>query len=132
MLSFFKLFISKLATNRIFHGIFFNFIGTDSTHVSNDEIEQVKRLVKFLLTRKSLLSDITIPSDDIICPICYANSLSATFHPCNHQSCISCIKQHLMNTKVCFYCKSFISKVYDFDGAVVHENPPIDVTEVTD
>lgn len=122
----------KLATKPQFFLTTFSSLFPDPTHVSNEEIEQVKRLVKFLLTRKSLLSDVTIPSDDIICTICYANSLSATFHPCNHQSCISCIKQHLMNTKVCFYCKSFISKVYDFDGAVVCESAPIDLIDEMD
>lgn len=96
----------------------------DPSHVTAQEIEHVKKLIKFLLIRKSLLSDITLPSDDTICTICYANSISATFQPCNHQSCVSCITQHLMNTKVCFYCKTLITKVNNFDGSVIYEHSP--------
>lgn len=94
------------------------------THVTADEIEQVKKLIKYLLIRKSLLSDTTLPSDDTICTICYATSISATFEPCRHQSCSSCITQHLMNTKVCFYCKTLITKVQNFDGTTIYENIP--------
>lgn len=94
----------------------------DPTHVTANEIEQVKHLIKYLLTRKSLLSDITLPSDDMICTICYANSISATFQPCSHQSCSSCITQHLMNTKVCFYCKTLITMVQNADGTIIYEH----------
>lgn len=96
----------------------------DPTHVTANEIEQVKKLIKFLLIRKSLLSDVTLPSDDTICTICYATSISATFQPCNHQSCSSCITQHLMNTKVCFYCKTLITKVQNFDDLTIYEHTP--------
>lgn len=94
----------------------------DPTHVTADEIERVKQLIKHLLSRKSLLSDITLPSDDTICTICYANSISATFQPCLHQSCCSCITQHLMNIKVCFYCKTLITAVHNSDGMAIYEH----------
>lgn len=94
------------------------------SHVSADEIERMHQLIKALLMRKSLLSDVTVPPDDSICTICYSKSISAVFHPCNHQSCSSCIIQHLMNNKVCFYCKTFIVKVENFDGSIIYEHTP--------
>lgn len=104
--------------------MFFPLDSLDPTHVTADEIESVKKLIKYLLIRKSLLSDVALPSDDTICTICYATSISATFIPCNHQSCASCITQHLMNTKVCFYCKTLITRVQNFDGTTIYEHSP--------
>lgn len=82
-------------------------------------------MIHALLQRQSLLSDVTLPPEDTICTICYSNSISATFHPCKHQSCSSCIIQHLMNNKVCFYCKTFILKVENFDELIIYEHSPI-------
>lgn len=70
---------------------------------------------------ESIISVSTIPSDDNICPICYAKAVSAIFEPCKHQSCVNCIVQHLMNNKVCFYCKAQITKVANFDGVSIYE-----------
>lgn len=96
----------------------------DPTHVTNDEIDRVKKLIRYLLMRKTSLSDITLPSEDTICTICYSKSISAQFFPCNHQSCSSCIIQHLMNNKLCFYCKTLIVKVQNFDLAIIYEYSP--------
>lgn len=42
------------------------------THVTNDEIERVKKLIEVLQMRQSLLSETTLVSDDALCTICYA------------------------------------------------------------
>lgn len=42
------------------------------THVKPEEIEKVKKLIEVLQMRQSLLSEITLVSDDALCPICYA------------------------------------------------------------
>jgi hypothetical protein len=42
------------------------------THVSNEEIEKVKKLIEVLQMRQSLLSETTLISEDALCPICYA------------------------------------------------------------
>ncbi|KAI4795748.1 hypothetical protein KUCAC02_029681, partial [Chaenocephalus aceratus] len=48
-------------------------------------------------------------SEEDLCPICYAHSISAVFRPCSHKSCKACINQHLMNNKDCFFCKATIT-----------------------
>uniref|UniRef100_A0A182PVH9 RING-type E3 ubiquitin transferase n=1 Tax=Anopheles epiroticus TaxID=199890 RepID=A0A182PVH9_9DIPT len=79
------------------------------------------RLIETLQLRQTLLSEITILSEDSLCPICYAKSNSAAFDPCQHQSCETCIMQHLMNSKQCFYCKILILRVTRQDGAIIYE-----------
>uniref|UniRef100_A0A3Q2CAJ2 RING-type E3 ubiquitin transferase n=1 Tax=Cyprinodon variegatus TaxID=28743 RepID=A0A3Q2CAJ2_CYPVA len=53
-------------------------------------------------------------SEEDLCPICYAHSISAVFRPCSHKSCKACINQHLMNNKDCFFCKATITGVEDY------------------
>uniref|UniRef100_A0A3P8U3U3 E3 ubiquitin-protein ligase RNF123 n=1 Tax=Amphiprion percula TaxID=161767 RepID=A0A3P8U3U3_AMPPE len=53
-------------------------------------------------------------SEEDLCPICYAHSISAIFKPCSHKSCKACINQHLMNNKDCFFCKATITGVEDY------------------
>uniref|UniRef100_A0A3P8WYS0 E3 ubiquitin-protein ligase RNF123 n=1 Tax=Cynoglossus semilaevis TaxID=244447 RepID=A0A3P8WYS0_CYNSE len=53
-------------------------------------------------------------SEEDLCPICYAHSISAVFRPCSHKSCKACINQHLMNNKDCFFCKATITGVDDY------------------
>lgn len=77
-----------------------------------------------MLKYKAVMSDVVLPSDDSICPICYSMSVSATFQPCKHQSCTNCIAQYLMNNKVCFYCKTLIVKVVNFDGKTIYDRQP--------
>jgi Kip1 ubiquitination-promoting complex protein 1 len=57
------------------------------THVNQEEILKVERLIDTLQKRQSLLSETTLISDDALCPICYAKQNSAVFEPCKHQSC---------------------------------------------
>uniref|UniRef100_A0A1A9VGU9 RING-type E3 ubiquitin transferase n=1 Tax=Glossina austeni TaxID=7395 RepID=A0A1A9VGU9_GLOAU len=92
------------------------------THVSNEEIEEVRRLIEMLKVKQSLLSDITLPSEDSLCPICCAKPIAVMFTPCKHQSCSNCILQHLMNSKVCFYCKTLIKTIETPDGTVIYQN----------
>lgn len=80
------------------------------------------KLIRTLQMRQSMMSEITILSDDSLCPICYAKGISAEFYPCKHQSCSNCIVQHLLNAKVCFYCKTLIVLVKAFDGTTLYEN----------
>ncbi|XP_040165617.1 E3 ubiquitin-protein ligase RNF123 isoform X1 [Anopheles arabiensis] len=90
-------------------------------HVLPHEVGQIERLIETLQLRQTLLSEITILSEDSLCPICYAKSNSAAFDPCQHQSCETCIMQHLMNSKQCFYCKILIIRVTRQDGAIIYE-----------
>ncbi|XP_060645573.1 E3 ubiquitin-protein ligase RNF123 [Drosophila nasuta] len=92
------------------------------THVSPDEIEDVRQLIENLRIKQSLLSDITLPSEDSLCPICCAKPITAVFTPCKHQSCSDCIMQHMMNSKVCFYCKTTIQTIETLDGTLIYSN----------
>ncbi|XP_046805670.1 E3 ubiquitin-protein ligase RNF123 isoform X2 [Lucilia cuprina] len=92
------------------------------THVTVEEIERVRRLIDMLKAKQSLLSDITLPSEDSLCPICCAKPITVVFNPCKHQSCNNCILQHLMNSKVCFYCKTLIKTIETSDGTIIYEN----------
>ncbi|KFB45879.1 AGAP009295-PA-like protein [Anopheles sinensis] len=91
------------------------------SHVLPEEVGQIARLIETLQLRQTLLSEITILSEDSLCPICYAKSNSAAFDPCQHQSCETCIMQHLMNSKQCFYCKILITRVTRQDGMTIYE-----------
>jgi Kip1 ubiquitination-promoting complex protein 1 len=42
------------------------------THVTNEEVEKVKKLIEVLQMRQSLLSETTVVSEDALCTICYA------------------------------------------------------------
>ncbi|ALC46914.1 CG6752 [Drosophila busckii] len=92
------------------------------THVSTEEVEDVRRLIEGLRIKQTLLSDITLPSEDSLCPICCAKPITAVFTPCKHQSCSDCIMQHMMNSKVCFYCKTTIKTIETLDGTVIYSN----------
>uniref|UniRef100_A0A667WY01 E3 ubiquitin-protein ligase RNF123 n=1 Tax=Myripristis murdjan TaxID=586833 RepID=A0A667WY01_9TELE len=61
-----------------------------------------------------VLSSFQPTSEEDLCPICYAHSISAIFKPCSHKSCKACINQHLMNNKDCFFCKATITGVEDY------------------
>jgi Kip1 ubiquitination-promoting complex protein 1 len=60
---------------------------SDSEDVSVKEIEDVKKMIQLLTFNRERLSEVTVVSDDELCSICYAYPISATFRPCNHQSC---------------------------------------------
>ncbi|XP_061398037.1 E3 ubiquitin-protein ligase RNF123 [Musca vetustissima] len=92
------------------------------SHVTSEEIEKVKTLIDLLKAKQSLLSDITLPSEDSLCPICCAKPIAVLFTPCKHQSCSNCILQHLMNSKVCFYCKTPIQTIEASDGSIIYHN----------
>uniref|UniRef100_W8AXB6 RING-type E3 ubiquitin transferase n=1 Tax=Ceratitis capitata TaxID=7213 RepID=W8AXB6_CERCA len=92
------------------------------THVTPEEIDEVRRLIEMLRLKQSLLSDITLPSEDSLCPICCAKPITVIFTPCKHQSCSNCIMQHLMNSKVCFYCKTLIKTIETNEGTVIYNN----------
>lgn len=112
------------------------------THVTQEEIEKVKKLIEVLQMRQSLLSETTLISEDALCPICYAQqngkqispqvftvsifhfNSDVIFEPCLHQSCHSCIIQHLMSVKLCFYCKALITLVKTYDDRILYVNEP--------
>lgn len=98
---------------------------TVPSHVSGDEIDNVRRLIESLRVKQTLLSDITLPSEDSLCPICCAKPITAVFTPCKHQSCSDCIMQHMMNSKVCFYCKTTIHTIETLDGTVIYSNEEV-------
>ncbi|PSN30203.1 hypothetical protein C0J52_21037 [Blattella germanica] len=62
---------------------FYNY--TDDVSVA--EIEEIKKMIRMLTFYQGMLSEVKILSDDEVCTICYAYPISATFKPCNHQSC---------------------------------------------
>lgn len=95
---------------------------TDASHVDATEIQRVRRLIEMLRHQQALLSNVTLSySEENLCPICYSKSVSAVFEPCQHQSCANCIVLHLMNHKVCFYCKTQITKVSNSEGVAIYE-----------
>ncbi|XP_017110333.1 E3 ubiquitin-protein ligase RNF123 [Drosophila elegans] len=95
------------------------------SHVSAEEIDNVRSLIESLRVKQTLLSDITLPSEDSLCPICCAKPITAVFTPCKHQSCSDCIMQHMMNSKVCFYCKTTIQTIETLDGTVIFSNDEV-------
>ncbi|XP_018914363.2 E3 ubiquitin-protein ligase RNF123 [Bemisia tabaci] len=88
--------------------------------ITPEEIKKVQQMIHFLshcLQKMSVSKEI---DDEDMCPICYAYPISATFKPCDHKSCRSCILHHLMNSKDCFFCKSTITDVLGADNEILH------------
>jgi Kip1 ubiquitination-promoting complex protein 1 len=50
------------------------------THVNQSEIEKVKKLIEVLQMRQSLLSETTLVSEDVLCPICYAQQIGKIYN----------------------------------------------------
>ncbi|XP_051932005.1 E3 ubiquitin-protein ligase RNF123 isoform X1 [Hippocampus zosterae] len=86
-----------------------------SDYISVEEKLKVESMLAFLTRESQKAATSTQPaSEDDLCPICYAHSISAVFQPCSHKSCKACINQHLMNNKDCFFCKATITAVDDY------------------
>ncbi|XP_078103469.1 E3 ubiquitin-protein ligase RNF123-like [Sander vitreus] len=84
-------------------------------YISEDEKQKVELMLAFLTEESKEAAASTAPtSEEDLCPICYAHSISAIFKPCSHKSCKACINQHLMNNKDCFFCKATITGVEDY------------------
>ncbi|XP_052395072.1 E3 ubiquitin-protein ligase RNF123 [Carassius gibelio] len=88
---------------------------TYTDYISAEEEQKVEQMLTFLTEESKQAAASTAPtSEDDLCPICYAHSISAVFKPCSHKSCKACINQHLMNNKDCFFCKATITGVDDY------------------
>ncbi|XP_051550361.1 E3 ubiquitin-protein ligase RNF123-like isoform X3 [Myxocyprinus asiaticus] len=88
---------------------------TYTDYISTEEQQKVEQMLAFLTDEsKEAAASTAPPSEDDLCPICYAHSISAIFKPCSHKSCKACINQHLMNNKDCFFCKATITGVDDY------------------
>ncbi|KAJ4433729.1 E3 ubiquitin-protein ligase RNF123 [Periplaneta americana] len=111
---------SKLKETKTFS--FYNY----SDDVSAAEIEEVKKMIQLLSFYQGRQSEVKILSEDELCTICYAYPISATFQPCSHQSCRTCIAHHLMNSRDCFFCKAPIQFVVDLDNKVLHDLTKLD------
>uniref|UniRef100_A0A8C7FJB8 E3 ubiquitin-protein ligase RNF123 n=1 Tax=Oncorhynchus kisutch TaxID=8019 RepID=A0A8C7FJB8_ONCKI len=84
-------------------------------YISLEEEQKVEQMLAFLTIESKQAAASTAPtSEEDLCPICYAHSISAVFKPCSHKSCKACINQHLMNNKDCFFCKATITGVEDY------------------
>ncbi|KAM4741401.1 E3 ubiquitin-protein ligase RNF123 isoform 3-T6 [Anableps anableps] len=84
-------------------------------YISLEEKQKVEDMLEFLTEESKQAAASTAPtSEEDLCPICYAHSISAVFRPCSHKSCKACINQHLMNNKDCFFCKATITGVEDY------------------
>uniref|UniRef100_A0A3Q1I6T5 RING-type E3 ubiquitin transferase n=1 Tax=Anabas testudineus TaxID=64144 RepID=A0A3Q1I6T5_ANATE len=84
-------------------------------YISEEEKQKVELMLAFLTEEsKQAAASIAPTSEEDLCPICYAHSISAIFKPCSHKSCKACINQHLMNNKDCFFCKATITGVEDY------------------
>ncbi|XP_030274748.1 E3 ubiquitin-protein ligase RNF123 [Sparus aurata] len=84
-------------------------------YISEEEKQKVELMLAFLTEESKQAAASTAPtSEEDLCPICYAHSISAVFKPCSHKSCKACINQHLMNNKDCFFCKATITGVEDY------------------
>uniref|UniRef100_A0A3Q2P2D3 RING-type E3 ubiquitin transferase n=1 Tax=Fundulus heteroclitus TaxID=8078 RepID=A0A3Q2P2D3_FUNHE len=93
----------------------FCFLPADTDYISQEEKQKVEKMLDFLTEESKQAAAATAPtSEEDLCPICYAHSISAVFRPCSHKSCKACINQHLMNNKDCFFCKATITGVEDY------------------
>ncbi|KAJ8674034.1 hypothetical protein QAD02_005296 [Eretmocerus hayati] len=90
--------------------------------ISAAEIDTVRNMIEHLDNyRTKLPSAETSCDEDDLCTICYAYPIMAVFKPCNHTSCNSCIDRHLLNSRICFFCKATITRVVSIDGKLLHD-----------
>lgn len=86
----------------------------DYKEVSKEELEKVENLIQLLHSKYDIAQQnrgLDEIDDDLVCTICYAHPKSAIFHPCQHQSCRSCISLHLLSHRECFFCKAIIDYI---------------------
>nr|CAB3265624.1 E3 ubiquitin-protein ligase RNF123 [Phallusia mammillata] len=90
--------------------------------VMDDEINLLRDAIRFLRReKKNAVTTVEEPMDeDNLCTICYANLVSVVFNPCQHTSCKTCIKQQMMTSKECFYCKAVVESLDE-----INEQPSI-------
>lgn len=91
---------------------------SDYKEVSAEEEQQVGQLFSILSGQVQMTPRQDI-EEDMLCSICYAHTKAVKFLPCLHQSCRSCITQHLMNKNECFFCKMPVTKVVDIEEDAV-------------
>ncbi|XP_029185488.2 E3 ubiquitin-protein ligase RNF123-like [Acropora millepora] len=107
----------------------FSFQKLVNKDVTTEEVQRVDVLVKYLEEQDSqaqLQKQESVDVDEL-CPICYATKMSVRFLPCLHASCRSCISRHLMNHKECFFCKTVVDELENFNtesGAKKSEKDP--------
>ncbi|MEQ2229492.1 hypothetical protein ILYODFUR_019322 [Ilyodon furcidens] len=57
-------------------------------YISQEEKQKVELMLEFLTEEsKQAAASIAPTSEEDLCPICYAHSISAVFRPCSHKSC---------------------------------------------
>ncbi|MEQ2295981.1 hypothetical protein AMECASPLE_020168, partial [Ameca splendens] len=60
----------------------------DTDYISQEEKQKVELMLEFLTEEsKQAAASIAPTSEEDLCPICYAHSISAVFRPCSHKSC---------------------------------------------
>jgi len=63
--------------------------------------------------------------DDNLCPICCAAPSLAKFIPCDHSSCLRCIRRQVLKEARCFYCKGQVTAILDTStGQTTPVEPP--------
>ncbi|KAG7300888.1 hypothetical protein JYU34_015230 [Plutella xylostella] len=88
--------------------------------VSLEEMAALEEVVSRLRGAKEAAARTASPpssgaQSDLLCTICYARPADTAFVPCGHHSCRSCILQHLLNSKQCFFCKAEIDSVKEIE-----------------
>lgn len=89
---------------------------SDYEEVSDSEVLRLREIVSALRDANKKKEDEGEgePMDeDNLCSICYASEVSVYFNPCNHTSCKACIRQHMMTSQECFYCKAIVESITD-------------------
>ncbi|KAI1287430.1 putative E3 ubiquitin-protein ligase [Halotydeus destructor] len=95
---------------------------SEFSEVTSDEADQLEEVIAILLSHNQAMqssASFEEISEDDICTICYADKKNATFVPCNHQSCRSCITMHLSRHQECFFCKVQLDHVLISDSSQV-------------
>ncbi|XP_044731222.1 E3 ubiquitin-protein ligase RNF123-like [Chrysoperla carnea] len=90
-------------------------------YINKDEQKKILLFIKMIQHYKHSLSNVALPDEEHICIICYSNVKDVYFEPCKHESCLICVKQLLMDTRLCFFCKTPIKDVYKKTGELIAE-----------
>lgn len=78
---------------------------------NDEENDAAQRVLKAILRCSENAAMAAEVPEDLLCAICYTAPITMRFVPCGHASCSLCIGRHMVNSKLCFFCKAEIELV---------------------
>ncbi len=78
-----------------------------------ERLQQVSAMLEQLAakSKEELEGALKRVDSEEFCPICYSAPIDTSFVPCQHRSCNSCIRRHLLSSVKCFFCNAELASI---------------------